>query len=115
MILPWLVGPKRAKEIILTGADRIPAAEAARIGLINRVVPSAQLESAALALARHIAVIDSDLSSSASEKRKSESKRGARTQSTGRPPGRTNAEALRASRLVFAGSNTGTGGRLEIS
>ena len=61
MILPWLVGPKRAKEIILTGADRIGAAEAARIGLINRVVPSDALESAALALARHIAVIDPEL------------------------------------------------------
>jgi enoyl-CoA hydratase len=58
MILPWLVGPKRAKEIILTGADRITAPEAARIGLINRVVPSAEVEAAALALARHIAVID---------------------------------------------------------
>ena len=58
MILPWLVGPKRAKEIILTGADRITAAEAARIGLVNRVVPSAEVETAALALARHIAVID---------------------------------------------------------
>ena len=44
MILPWLVGPKRAKEIILTGADRIPAAEAARIGLVNRVVPPDQVE-----------------------------------------------------------------------
>ena len=61
MILPWLVGPKRAKEIILTGADRISAAEAARIGLINRVVPGDQLESAAIALARHIAVIDPNL------------------------------------------------------
>jgi len=58
MILPWLVGPKRAKEIILSGADRISALEASRIGLINRVVPPDQLESSALALARHIAVID---------------------------------------------------------
>ena len=58
MILPWLVGPKRAKEIILSGADRISALEAARIGLINRVVPPDQLESSALALAHHIAVID---------------------------------------------------------
>jgi enoyl-CoA hydratase len=58
MILPWLVGPKRAKEIILTGADRITASEAARLGLVNRVVPSAEVETAALALARHIAVID---------------------------------------------------------
>jgi enoyl-CoA hydratase len=58
MILPWLVGPKRAKEIILTGADRITAPEAARLGLVNRVVPAAEVETAALALARHIAVID---------------------------------------------------------
>jgi enoyl-CoA hydratase len=58
MILPWLVGPKRAKEIILSGEDRISAPEAARIGLINRVVPPDRLESSALALARHIAVID---------------------------------------------------------
>jgi enoyl-CoA hydratase len=61
MILPWLVGPKRAKEIILTGADRIAAPEAVRIGLINRVVPRDQVEPAALALARHIAVIDPSL------------------------------------------------------
>jgi len=61
MILPWLVGPKRAKDIILTGADHIAAPEAARIGLINRVVPRDQVESAALALARHIAAIDPGL------------------------------------------------------
>jgi enoyl-CoA hydratase len=61
MILPWLVGPKRAKEILLTGADRIPAQEALDIGLINRVVPAAEVEAAAMTLARHIAVIDPDL------------------------------------------------------
>jgi enoyl-CoA hydratase len=61
MILPWLVGPKRAKDIILTGADHIAAPEAARIGLINRVVPRDQVESSVLALARHIAVIDPNL------------------------------------------------------
>ena len=54
MILPWLVGPKHAKEIILRGMDRIPAQEALRIGLINRVVSVGELDSAALALAaRH--------------------------------------------------------------
>jgi enoyl-CoA hydratase len=61
MILPWLIGPKRAKEIILTGADRIPAVEAARIGLINRVVARGEAKSTALAVARHIAVIDPNL------------------------------------------------------
>ena len=61
MILPWLVGPKHAKEIILRGMDRIPAQEALRIGLINRVVSVGELDSAALALARDIAAIDPHL------------------------------------------------------
>lgn len=61
MILPWLVGPKRAKEIILTGADRIAAKDALDWGLINRVVARGELEGTAMALARHIAVIDPDL------------------------------------------------------
>jgi len=61
MILPWIVGPKLAKEIIMTGADRIDAARAREIGMVNRVVPAADLEAAALALARHIAVIDPGL------------------------------------------------------
>jgi enoyl-CoA hydratase len=58
MLLPWLVGPKLAKELILTGADRISAHDALRMGLINRVVPAAELESSAVKLARHIATID---------------------------------------------------------
>ena len=61
LILPWLVGPKHAKEIILRGMDRIPAQEALRIGLVNRVVSVGELDSAALALARDIAVIDPHL------------------------------------------------------
>ena len=61
MILPWIVGPKIAKEIILTGEDRVPAARAKEIGMVNRVVPAAELDSAALALAQHIAAIDPDL------------------------------------------------------
>jgi enoyl-CoA hydratase len=58
MLLPWLVGPKLAKELILTGMDRISAQEALRMGMINRVEPASELESAALKLARHIAAID---------------------------------------------------------
>ena len=61
MILPWVVGPKIAKEIILTGDDRIPAARAREFGLVNKVVPASELDDAALALARHIAAIDPDL------------------------------------------------------
>src|SRR5207245_4383862 len=52
--LPRLVGRGKALEMILTGM-RIPAAEALRIGLVERVVPVADLMSAAQTLARQIA------------------------------------------------------------
>ncbi|MDP4025247.1 enoyl-CoA hydratase-related protein [Methylobacterium sp. NEAU 140] len=61
MLLPWIVGPKIAKEIILTGEDRVPARRAYEIGMVNRVVPAADLDAAALRLARHIAAIDPNL------------------------------------------------------
>lgn len=47
----WLVGLRRAKELLMLG-ERFSAAEAYRIGLVNRVVPSDQLG----AEARKIAV-----------------------------------------------------------
>ena len=40
--------PKRAKEILLTGNDRLSAREAHAMGLVNRVVPRAELEVEAL-------------------------------------------------------------------
>jgi enoyl-CoA hydratase len=55
MFLPWVVGVRAAKELILTGEDRIPAAEALRIGLVNRVVPRDELDDATMALADEIA------------------------------------------------------------
>jgi enoyl-CoA hydratase len=58
MVMPWLVGARRAKELLLTGEDQIPADEALRIGLVNRVVPRAELEAATLALARRMAAAD---------------------------------------------------------
>jgi enoyl-CoA hydratase len=61
MILPWVVGPKIAKEIILLGEDRIPAARAREIGMVNRIVTSAELEEVGLAIANHIAAVDPDL------------------------------------------------------
>jgi enoyl-CoA hydratase/carnithine racemase len=61
MILPWLVGPKIAKEIILLGEDRIPAARARELGMVNRVVPTEKLDETALAIANHLAAIDPDL------------------------------------------------------
>jgi enoyl-CoA hydratase len=47
--LPRLVGKGRALELLLTG-EMIDAAEAYRIGLVNRIVPGAELMDAARAL-----------------------------------------------------------------
>lgn len=58
MVLPWFVGPKVAKGVIFTGEDRIGAAEALRLGLVNRVVPAAEVLSAAMELARKLVQID---------------------------------------------------------
>jgi len=54
LIHPWVMGLRRAKEMLFTG-DKVDAAEALRIGMINRVVPVDELESATLALAQRIA------------------------------------------------------------
>jgi 2-(1,2-epoxy-1,2-dihydrophenyl)acetyl-CoA isomerase len=45
-LLPRLVGLRKAKELMLLGDD-VPADEALRLGLVNRVVPAAELEAAA--------------------------------------------------------------------
>lgn len=58
--LPRLVGEKRAKEILFT-SDFIPAAEAARIGLVNKVVPPEKLEEEVMQLARKIASQPKDM------------------------------------------------------
>ncbi|AOB25705.1 MULTISPECIES: enoyl-CoA hydratase [Bordetella] len=54
LIHPWVMGMRKAKELIFTGA-RLPAAEALQIGMINRVVPLAELEQATLELANTVA------------------------------------------------------------
>jgi cyclohexa-1,5-dienecarbonyl-CoA hydratase len=43
ILLPRIIGEKRARELILTG-DLIDAAEALQLGLVNYVLPSAELE-----------------------------------------------------------------------
>ncbi len=58
LLMPWLSGPKKAKEALLTGNDRITAEEALAMGLVNRVVPEGRELDAALAIARAIAVND---------------------------------------------------------
>lgn len=52
--LPRLVGRGRALEFMFTG-DHIAAAEAERIGLVNRMVPAAELKDTVLKLATRLA------------------------------------------------------------
>lgn len=58
MVMPWVLGARKAKELLFTGEDRIDAVEALRIGLVNKVVPTDELDDATLALAEEIAKND---------------------------------------------------------
>ncbi|MBD9725032.1 enoyl-CoA hydratase-related protein [Streptomyces caniscabiei] len=53
-LLPRLVGPQRAKELMFFG-DALTAADAHRLGLVNRVVPAQDLEKTARAWAERLA------------------------------------------------------------
>ena len=52
--LTHLVGTAKARELLFS-ADRVSAAECERLGIVNRVVPDADLEKEALALAKRLA------------------------------------------------------------
>ena len=54
VIWPLALGPARAKQYLLTG-DPVSAAEAERIGLVNAIVPAAELPATALAFAQRLA------------------------------------------------------------
>ena len=58
LLLPWMVGPKAAKDIILTGDDTVNAERALALGIVSRVVEPGEHLATALGIARHIAVID---------------------------------------------------------
>ncbi|NEB76722.1 enoyl-CoA hydratase/isomerase family protein [Streptomyces sp. SID14478] len=53
-LLPRLVGPQRAKELMFFG-DALPAADAQRLGLVNRVVPDGELAKTARDWAERLA------------------------------------------------------------
>jgi enoyl-CoA hydratase/carnithine racemase len=56
MVMPWIIGLKKARELLYTG-DSIGAQEALQLGMINKVVPAADLRSATLKYAQRIALI----------------------------------------------------------
>jgi enoyl-CoA hydratase len=53
---PWMLGPRVAKEILFTG-DRFGARRAYEIGMVNDVVPRAELEHRTFAMADRIAAM----------------------------------------------------------
>jgi enoyl-CoA hydratase len=53
---PWVLGPRAAKEVLFTG-ERFSAQQAREWGMINRMVPRADLEQATLELAGKIATM----------------------------------------------------------
>ena len=51
---PWVTNPRAAKEMLYTG-DRMPAQRAYELGMVNRVVPRAELEDRVVEIAERIA------------------------------------------------------------
>ena len=58
LILPWIIGLKNARELLLTGSDRIDARRAEAIGLVNHVVEAETLMQHARDVAGEIALND---------------------------------------------------------
>jgi len=59
LLMPWMVGMKKAKYLLLTG-NTVGADEAERIGLVSLVVPRGELDQRARDLAAQIARIPAD-------------------------------------------------------
>jgi enoyl-CoA hydratase len=55
LILPWIVGQKRARELLLIGSDTVDADAALGMGLVNRVVAGDRLVAEARKLAADLA------------------------------------------------------------
>src|SRR3569833_1368566 len=56
IVMPWLVGYKKARELLYFG-DSIDAAAALDLGIVNRVVPTAELAAASLKYAKRLSLI----------------------------------------------------------
>ncbi len=55
LLLPWIAGPKAAKELLLTGDDKLSAERAQALGIDNHVVADGEELDRALAIARDMA------------------------------------------------------------
>jgi len=56
MVMPWFVGLKRARELLFFG-DTIDAQTAMQFGMVNRVVPTAELRQATMKYAKRLSLI----------------------------------------------------------
>lgn len=56
LLLPWVTGPKFAKELLLTGTDKVDASRAAAMGIVNHVVPAGSELDKAIEIARELVV-----------------------------------------------------------
>ncbi|HWB66225.1 MAG TPA: enoyl-CoA hydratase-related protein, partial [Mycobacteriales bacterium] len=56
LVEPYEIGFRKAKELLLTG-NRLSAEEARQLGLVNRVVPRAELSAATAELASQVALV----------------------------------------------------------
>jgi enoyl-CoA hydratase len=56
LLLPWVAGPKAAKELLLSGDDQLSADRALALGIVNHVVPDGEEMNRALTIARAMAV-----------------------------------------------------------
>jgi enoyl-CoA hydratase/carnithine racemase len=56
LVMPFIIGLKRARELLYLG-DPIDAATALAYGMVNRVVPRAELDAATLKVARRMALM----------------------------------------------------------
>ena len=60
LLLPWYVNPKRAKKMLLSAQDRMPAEEALHYGIVNEMVNAGGALERASELAREVAMMDPD-------------------------------------------------------
>jgi len=56
IVMPMIIGYKKARELLYFG-DQIDAQEALRLGMVNRVVPLAELREASLKFAKRLSLI----------------------------------------------------------
>jgi enoyl-CoA hydratase len=54
LLLPWMTTPKIAKELLLTGNDKVTATQAREMGMVNHVVPAGQELPKAMDLAAQV-------------------------------------------------------------